>query len=83
MRAVAAVVDSRAAIEQAKGVLMLVYGLTAERAFDVLVWRSQETNIKVRELAQRLLAELSAVDIPGPARETVDYLLLTLDERVT
>lgn len=41
-------VRARAAIEQAKGALMLIYGISAERAFDVLVWRSQETNTKVR-----------------------------------
>src|ERR1035441_9288522 len=76
------VVDSRAAIEQANGVLILVYGISAERAFDVLVWRSQETNVKVREFARRLLAGLPGVDISGPAREAVDYLLLTLDERI-
>ena len=63
--------------------LILVYGISAERAFDVLVWRSQETNVKVREFARRLLAGLPGVDISGPAREAVDYLLLTLDERIT
>ena len=81
--AIADIVDSRAAIEQAKGVLMLAYGISAERAFDVLVWRSQETNVKVRELARRLLAGLTAVDIPRPARERIDYLLLALDERAS
>lgn len=45
--------DARAAIEQAKGVLIAAYGISAERAFDVLVWRSQETNLKVRDLAVR------------------------------
>jgi hypothetical protein len=29
----------RALIEQAKGVLMMTYTISAERAFDVLVWR--------------------------------------------
>jgi AmiR/NasT family two-component response regulator len=29
-------------IEQAKGMLMLVYGLDAVAAFDLLKWRSQE-----------------------------------------
>lgn len=50
-----AVVDARARIEQAKGVLIAAYGVSAERAFDVLVWRSQETNLKVRDFASRFL----------------------------
>lgn len=33
--------------EQAKGVLMAAYGSTANHAFKILAWRSQETNIKV------------------------------------
>ena len=48
---------SRAGIEQAKGVLMATYGITADGAFDILVWRPQEINIRVREFAQRLLAQ--------------------------
>lgn len=50
-----AVADSRARIEQAKGVLMAAYGISAERAFDILVWRSQETNLKLRDVAGRFL----------------------------
>ena len=46
---------SRATIEQAKGALMLVYGLDAEAAFSLLSWQSQRSNIKLRDLAERLL----------------------------
>lgn len=75
--------ESRAAIEQAKGALMLVYGISAEKAFDVLVWRSQETNTKLRRLAQRLVAELSeAANAPTGLRTVFDHLLLTVHERV-
>jgi PAS domain S-box-containing protein len=66
---------SRAGIEQAKGLLMATYGITADRAFDILVWRSQETNIKVRELARRLLAAM-ARNMPPDARAEVDRTLL-------
>lgn len=51
--AAADMVRSRAAIEQAKGALMLVYGINADRAFDVLTWRSQESNVKLRPLVHR------------------------------
>lgn len=42
---------SRAVIEQAKGMVMFAYSLTAQQAFDLIVWRSQQMNIKVRDLA--------------------------------
>jgi hypothetical protein len=46
--AVAEIADNRAVIEQAKGALMYVYRVEADAAFDVLKWRSQETNVKLR-----------------------------------
>ncbi|WP_307828327.1 PAS and ANTAR domain-containing protein [Antrihabitans sp. YC2-6] len=70
--------ESRATIERAKGVLMLAYGINAERAFDVLVWRSQDANIKLRELAHQLLHAITDVELPVTVREQIDHLLLTL-----
>jgi PAS domain S-box-containing protein len=35
----AEIVENRAVIEQAKGVLMAKYGITADRAFEILTWR--------------------------------------------
>ena len=75
--------ENRAAIEQAKGVLMYVYRLSAEQAFRVLQWRSQETNVKLRALAKQLLAEVAA--LPGPAalvQREFDHVLLTVHERI-
>ncbi|MDX8034223.1 GAF and ANTAR domain-containing protein [Lentzea sp. BCCO 10_0856] len=46
---------SRAVIDQAKGVLMAVHSCTADEAFAMLVQRSQNENVKLREVAQRLL----------------------------
>lgn len=69
---------SRAVIEQAKGVLMAVYGISADRAFDVLVWRSQETNVKLRDLAARFLADVTR-RLPPAAVAEVDHALLTLE----
>ncbi|KAA9152769.1 ANTAR domain-containing protein [Amycolatopsis acidicola] len=75
------VVDARAVIEQAKGALMLVYGITAEHAFAVLKWRSQETNSKLRDLAAKLTAALTALG-GGPLQQRTqfDHLLLTIHE---
>ncbi|MFI6213836.1 PAS and ANTAR domain-containing protein [Nocardia brasiliensis] len=76
------VVEAREAIEQAKGALMMVYGITAEQAFGVLAWRSQETNIKLRVLAERFVAAVPAIGGAAVATRTrVDHLLLTLHER--
>ncbi|BDT96804.1 putative transcription antitermination regulator [Nocardia sputorum] len=74
-------VESRAVIEQAKGVLMVVYGINAEQAFRVLQWRSQETNIKLRTLARQLVGEVPAMG-GGPAaqRARFDHLLLTMHD---
>lgn len=76
--AVSEVTESRAVIDQAKGVLMAAHGISAERAFDILVWRSQETNIKVRELAARFVDAVAGRMSPNVVSR-IDHALLTLD----
>ncbi|UFS96903.1 ANTAR domain-containing protein [Nocardia huaxiensis] len=76
-------IEARAVIEQAKGVLMRMYRINAEQAFKVLVWRSQETNTKLKALAQQLITDLSQV--PPPPAATVaafDHILLTAHTRI-
>src|SRR5947209_11621748 len=73
-----AVADARARIEQAKGVLMSAYGISAERAFDILVWRSQETNLQARDLAARFLEAVAGKASPD-TRTHIDHALLTLE----
>jgi PAS domain S-box-containing protein len=68
---------SRAHIEQAKGILMAAYGISAERAFDILVWRSQETNIKVRDFASRFLVAMAG-QLPHDTDKQIDQVLLNL-----
>ena len=75
--------EARAVIEQAKGILMAVYRVSPEQAFGVLRWRSQDTNTKLRSLAQQLIAEVS--DLPAQSAEvqsTFDHLLLTVHQRI-
>ncbi|WP_282778589.1 MULTISPECIES: ANTAR domain-containing protein [unclassified Nocardia] len=77
------VVENRAAIEQAKGVLMRMYDINSDQAFKVLKWRSQETNTKLRDLAEALLNGLH--QLPPPPPNTVaafDHLLLTIHEQI-
>ena len=50
--------ESRAVIEQAKGILMAQRHSSADEAFEVLVRLSQETHRKLRELAETLVAQV-------------------------
>ncbi|MFE3289177.1 PAS and ANTAR domain-containing protein [Rhodococcus sp. NPDC059234] len=71
-------IESRADIEQAKGALMVVYGVSADRAFDVLTWCSQQANVKLRVIAEKIVATLpTAIDLPGGLRDRFDHILLT------
>ncbi|MET8431001.1 ANTAR domain-containing protein, partial [Nocardia sp. NPDC004860] len=63
--------------------LMRMYRISDEQAFKLLVWRSQETNTKLRALAEQLLRELPAVPPAQPATVSAfDHILLTLHERI-
>ncbi|WP_433561387.1 ANTAR domain-containing protein [Nocardia sp. CA-151230] len=74
---------ARAVVEQAKGALMLVYGVSPDQAFRILIWRSQETNTKLRLLATQLVADLPSIaDSSARLRTRFDHLLLTVHERV-
>lgn len=79
-----ALVEARAVIEQAKGVLMAVYRVSADQAFGVLRWRSQETNTKLRALAKQLVADVSTLPPPSDnVQSEFDHLLLTVHQRVS
>jgi PAS domain S-box-containing protein len=75
--AVSKVAEARAEIEQAKGLLMAAYGISADHAFDILVWRSQETNVKVRLLARRFVDAMAGT-FPIGMRTQVDHILLNI-----
>jgi hypothetical protein len=69
--AVAVIAESRSVTDQTKGMLMLIYGIDAVRAFELLRRRSQDTNVKVRQLAEQLSADFLALtsehDLPTRA----------------
>ncbi len=58
----ATALDSRAVIDQAKGILMERFRLTPDQAFQALTRVSMETNTKVRDIAERFVA---TGDLPG------------------
>ncbi|MEP7764626.1 ANTAR domain-containing protein [Sanguibacter sp. 25GB23B1] len=57
--------ERAATIEQAKGILMEIYALPAEEAFEVLRAHSNEANVKVHSLAEHLVRH-------GPSRTEAD-----------
>ncbi|CAJ1587016.1 PAS and ANTAR domain-containing protein [[Mycobacterium] wendilense] len=77
--AVADFSTNRAVIEQAKGMLMLIYDIPADRAFDILRWRSQHTNVKLRSLCEQLIDTLADESVVGEAGRTrVDHIVMTI-----
>jgi ANTAR domain/PAS fold len=71
--AVAEISENRAVIEQAKGMLMMTYGIDTTTAFELLKWRSQQNNTKLRTLAERIVAEFTPLggnEALAPGRRT-------------
>jgi ANTAR domain/PAS fold len=79
---VAEISENRAGIEQAKGMLMLVYGITDDAAFSLLKWLSQEANVKLRALAEQIAEDFREAGQALDARAEFDHLLLTAHERI-
>ncbi|GAA2137727.1 GAF and ANTAR domain-containing protein [Nocardioides koreensis] len=59
-------VDARTVIGQAQGILMERYDIDAERAFAVLKRISTTSNVKLHEIAQRLVVERTLPKPPQP-----------------
>jgi hypothetical protein len=69
---------SRPAIEQAKGALMVTYGLDPEDAFLLLRRYSQHVNVKVRDVARNIVEALPDGDLPLGSRATWDDIAAQL-----
>jgi hypothetical protein len=82
--AVSEIAESRGPIEQVKGMLMFVYRIDEQKAWELLKWRSQETNVKLRALAVQLAADILGLDYDEnlPGRSSLDRLLMTAHLRV-
>lgn len=72
----------RAGIEQAKGMLMLIYGFSDSAAFDLLRWLSQEANVKLRRLAEQITEDFRELGPALASRSEFDHLLLTASSRI-
>jgi PAS domain S-box-containing protein len=82
--AVTVIAEARADIERTKGMLMLIYGMDEASAFELLKWRSQESNVKLRLLAAQIAADFIAFTTSEqhPPRSGYDKLLMTAHQRV-
>jgi hypothetical protein len=68
--------ESRGSIEQAKGLIMATLAVGADEAFGLLRVRSQNANIKLRDLAQTLLDTFEEMRAAGvDARKAVEHVL--------
>jgi hypothetical protein len=76
-QAVLASAEHRATIEQAKGALMLGFGISGDAAFDLLRTYSNRQNIKLVTLADYLTSRLGAPEFgrEDPVRSLLDILL--------
>lgn len=81
--AVREIAGKRSLIDQAKGMLMLVYGVDAEDAFTLLRWQSQHHNVKLRAVAEQVVTDFSKASQQRAAvdRRTYDRLLASLHTR--
>jgi PAS domain S-box-containing protein len=79
---IAEIAEQRSSIDQAKGMLMLIYGIGEGAAFDLLKWLSQEHNVKLRPLAERICADFRNAGPTLTSQSEFDHLLLTTHERV-
>jgi hypothetical protein len=66
--------ESRPAIEQAKGVLMMTYAIDADAAFALLRRYSQYENVKVRDIARSVVEAMSGRELPDGSRARWDRL---------
>jgi PAS domain S-box-containing protein len=73
------IVSHRQVIDQAKGMLMAIYRLSADAAFGLLRWRSQELNVKLSTVAEKMVVELpDLLNAQSAMRAPIDHYLLTL-----
>jgi PAS domain S-box-containing protein len=78
----AEITEQRAGIEQAKGMLMLIYGISDDAAFDLLRWLSQEANIKLRPLAEQIAEDFRGIGPKLTSQSEFDHLLMTAHSRI-
>ncbi|MEU8678320.1 ANTAR domain-containing protein [Streptomyces sp. NPDC048560] len=62
---------SRPVIDTARGILMALGSCTGEQAWQMLVHASQNSNVKLRDLAHQLVASYHGVPLPPATRHVL------------
>ena len=75
--AVAEIAENTAVIDQAKGMLISLYGVDEQTAFDTLRRHSQNTNIKLRALAEQLVSNYRALSNGDGNPRSLDVVSLS------
>ncbi|MFJ9822019.1 ANTAR domain-containing protein [Streptomyces sp. NPDC101151] len=70
--------QTRPAIDQATGILMATFGLSAQDAWDVLVAASQNTNTKLAVIAEELVATVQGQPLSEPVQQQVRAAVASL-----
>src|SRR6476659_896419 len=69
-------------IEQAKGAMMIIYGITADAAFALLRWHSQRRNVKLRSIAVALTQATHRIAVGAETKGRLDQLLDDITNRL-
>ncbi|MET7346119.1 ANTAR domain-containing protein [Streptomyces sp. NPDC005547] len=67
--------DHRPVIDQARGIVMALGRCTPDEAWAVLVTVSQHTNVKLRTVAEQLVATTVGRPLPTPIRSALGQVL--------
>jgi hypothetical protein len=67
--------ESHPVIDQARGMVMVLGPCTVAGAWEVLVEVSQRTNVKLRAVAEHLVATTGGRTLPPPLRHALDEAL--------
>ena len=78
-RSIAAARASQEVIDHARGVLMAVYGIDADAAWTLLRWASQNSNVKLRDMAGELVQAVPAGPGESALRARVERILCPPD----
>jgi hypothetical protein len=82
--AISAIAERRAVIEQTKGMLMFLYGVDADAAFEMLRSQSQQHNVKLRLIAEQIMKDLVQLGGTGtpPSRTSSDGVIARAHQQI-
>jgi hypothetical protein len=79
------IIATRGPLEQVKGMLMVIYGISEQEAFELLRSQARRTNNTIHAIAAQFRADVAAVNYRGniPDQPVFDQMFHTGHERLT